>query len=112
MTLHPADKLPTNKKRASNFWRPFRTETKMHSSQNAQPDCASSETKTQTYPEVIATATRGRSGQWTWTIAKCKFCGMRHLHGGGDGPRPSGGHRVAHCDVPGRPSGYELVEAP
>jgi len=30
-------------------------------------------------------------------ISKCPFCGFQHIHGGGSGPEPDGGHRLAHC---------------
>jgi len=28
---------------------------------------------------------------------KCPHCGEVHVHGGGVGSKPSGGHRLAHC---------------
>lgn len=62
--------------------------------------------KSETYLEspklAHATATRTRDGSaWKWTIERCPLCGKSHIHGGGDGGEPSGGHRVAHCQTAG-----------
>lgn len=59
-----------------------------------------------TDPIVTATASRVR-GCWILEIV-CPHCGRRHTHGGGDGPVPSAGHRVAHCRHP-RARGYFIV---
>jgi hypothetical protein len=42
----------------------------------------------------------------------CPHCGEKHTHGGGDGPVPQGGHRVAHCRNSTGGKGYiiELAE--
>jgi hypothetical protein len=62
-------------------------------------------------PIVIATARRGRE---CWLLElTCPHCGEKHTHGGGDGPVPQGGHRVAHCrNSTGKGKGYfiELAE--
>jgi hypothetical protein len=51
-----------------------------------------------------------RSRYWAVTVERCPLCGKRHHHGGGDGPEPALGHRVAHCvDHAGS---YELIETP
>jgi hypothetical protein len=49
-----------------------------------------------------------RSGIWILTVARCPFCSKRHHHGGGDGPEPALGNRVAHCDE--HDGSYDLVE--
>jgi hypothetical protein len=60
-------------------------------------------------PCVVVTAERSpRSGIWILTVARCPFCGKRHSHGGGDGPEPALGHRVAHCGD--HAGSYELIE--
>jgi hypothetical protein len=46
-------------------------------------------------PIVIATAHRVR-GVWIIKVI-CPYCGGKHTHGGGDGPVPHVGHRIAHC---------------
>ena len=62
-------------------------------------------------PVAYATATRGREC-WGLTIAFCPFCGRVHRHGGGDGPAPVFGHRVAHCGTGGMVASYVLLPAP
>ena len=49
---------------------------------------------------------RGR--YWAVTIERCPLCSTRHHHGGGDGPEPALGNRVAHCDE--HDGNYDLVE--
>src|SRR5829696_3910865 len=57
-------------------------------------------------PVSVVWSSRGR--YWAVTIEPCPLCGKRHHHGGGDGPEPALGHRVAHCvDHAGS---YELIE--
>ena len=57
-------------------------------------------------PVSVMWSSRGR--YWAVTVEHCLLCGKRHHHGGGHGPEPALGHRVAHCaDSAG---GYELVE--
>jgi hypothetical protein len=62
---------------------------------------------------------RGARGPlWTWVVARCPYCGKRHVHGGhvlsdpgiGD-PRRWLGGRVAHCIPKGDRDEYRLVEA-
>jgi hypothetical protein len=36
------------------------------------------------------------NGQWELMV-KCPYCGQQHTHGGGNGEKPDGGHRNAHC---------------
>jgi hypothetical protein len=57
-------------------------------------------------PTVTETAHRAPSGIWSLIVDCCPHCGKRHLHGGGGGATPEGGHRAAHCYA-GR--GYVLV---
>jgi hypothetical protein len=45
-------------------------------------------------PERISTST---GPYWLLTIDRCPLCRRQHRHGGGDGERPSYGHRAAHC---------------
>lgn len=45
---------------------------------------------------ALATARRARDGVWD-VRALCPHCGLIHLHGGGDGPRPYGGGRLSEC---------------
>lgn len=60
-------------------------------------------------PIVPAVAHRSRPGAaWSLIVAKCPHCGRRHLHGGGVGEQPEGGHRIAHCVAGGR-VGYVLA---
>jgi hypothetical protein len=54
----------------------------------------------------VVWSSRGR--YWAVTIESCPLCGRTHHHGGGDGPEPALGHRVAHCVD--RAGGYELIE--
>jgi hypothetical protein len=54
----------------------------------------------------VVWSSRGR--YWAVTVERCPLCGKRHYHGGGDGPEPALGHRVAHCDE--HDGSYELVE--
>jgi hypothetical protein len=54
----------------------------------------------------VAWSSRGR--YWAVTVERCPLCGKRHHHGGGDGPEPALGNRVAHCD--GHDGSYELIE--
>src|SRR5215217_8896749 len=56
----------------------------------------------------VTVAWSSRSRYWAVTVERCPLCGKRHHHGGGDGPEPALGHRVAHCDE--HDGGYELVE--
>ena len=61
-------------------------------------------------PIVFATARRVRE---VWILKlTCPHCGKTHTHGGGSGPVPYGGHRVAHCHNGEFPGGYfiELAE--
>lgn len=45
-----------------------------------------------------AYAARGITGRyWVLVIDTCPHCGRTHRHGGGEGLRPSYGHRAAHC---------------
>ncbi len=39
---------------------------------------------------------RGTSGVWGVTVI-CPYCGLRHLHGGGNGDKPKLGSRLSHC---------------
>lgn len=48
---------------------------------------------------------RERNGTWRFK-SRCPFCNGAHMHGGGAGPVPFFGHRVADCVAGG---GYELV---
>lgn len=61
---------------------------------NVSNDAGNGNTLTGT-PCAVAEAQHGREG-W-WLTLTCPHCGERHLHGGGDGEAPDGGHRVAHC---------------
>jgi len=56
----------------------------------------------------VAVAWSSRSRYWAITVERCPLCGKRHFHGGGDGPEPDLGNRVAHCDA--HDGSYELVE--
>jgi len=57
---------------------------------------------------ILAEAVPERLGkQWLWRIAKCPFCGKKHIHGG-TGPEPDGGHRASHCT--GGSGNYYLQE--
>jgi hypothetical protein len=49
-----------------------------------------------------------RSRYWAITVERCPLCGRKHYHGGGDGPEPSLGARVAHCHE--HRGSYELIE--
>lgn len=71
-----------------------------------------SQARSQTSPPLaFAKLERTRDGvAWKWTVERCPLCGKTHHHGGGDGDKPSGGHRVGHCRTGGR-TGYDLVEA-
>lgn len=62
-------------------------------------------------PRVPVTAERSDRGLWTLRLKHCPYCGKKHVHGGGDGPEPSGGHRASHCRDLGTRSaaGYVLV---
>lgn len=54
-------------------------------------------------PAVKAHASLLADGVWSLRIT-CPFCGESHAHGGSNGPRPMGGHRLGHClfaDTPG-----------
>ena len=57
-------------------------------------------------PVTVAWSTR--SHYWAVTVERCPLCGRKHYHGGGDGPEPALGHRLAHCIQ--HTGGYELVE--
>jgi hypothetical protein len=57
-------------------------------------------------PVSVVWSSRGR--YWAVTVERCPLCGKRHYHGGGDGPEPALGDRVAHCGERG--GSYELVE--
>ena len=59
-------------------------------------------------PTVTATARLVR-GVWLLKLV-CPHCGKTHIHGGGGGPMPFGGHRVAHCEEP--PNGGYFIELP
>lgn len=69
---------------------------------------------TNTTPTLPAVAVPGRAAidLAIW----CPHCRRPHWHGGGSMDSPFGdgdGHRVAHCDDPGKPwfdKGYDLVE--
>jgi hypothetical protein len=54
----------------------------------------------------VVWSSRGR--YWAVTVEPCPLCGKRHYHGGGDGPEPALGDRVAHCGE--HDGSYELVE--
>ena len=54
----------------------------------------------------VVWSSRGRF--WAVTVERCPLCGKRHHHGGGDGPEPALGARVAHCDA--HDGNYELIE--
>jgi hypothetical protein len=71
------------------------------------PLCANSAAmETPLAPATVAWSSRGR--YWAVVVERCPFCGRKHYHGGGDGPEPALGHRVAHCvDHAGS---YELIE--
>ena len=49
-----------------------------------------------------------RSKYWSVTVLRCPFCRRKHYHGGGDGPEPLLGSRVAHC-VDGPGGTYDLI---
>jgi len=62
-------------------------------------------------PEVEATLVNSGS-VWLWVIKKCPFCGVEHVHGGGNikgDPRKLLGSRSAHCNA-NSVGGYILVE--
>ncbi len=60
-----------------------------------------------TAPTVLAAARRClRDNAWSLTLY-CPHCHRIHVHGGGTGPVPSGGHRSAHCST-GSGKGYLL----
>jgi len=54
----------------------------------------------------VVWSSRGR--YWAVTVERCPLCSKRHHHGGGDGPEPDLGHRVAHCGD--QAGSYELIE--
>jgi hypothetical protein len=57
-------------------------------------------------PVSVVWSSRGR--YWAVTVDRCPLCDRKHYHGGGDGPEPALGDRVAHCwDHAGS---YELIE--
>ncbi|WP_415947739.1 hypothetical protein [Streptomyces sp. KLOTTS4A1] len=39
----------------------------------------------------------GTGPYWLLVVDRCPLCSHSHRHGGGDGERPSYGHRAAHC---------------
>ena len=57
---------------------------------------------------LVSVVWSARSRYWAVTVERCPFCQGKHYHGGGDGPEPALGHRVAHCDS--HHGGYELIE--
>lgn len=66
--------------------------------------------------KALATVKRllNRDGthRWSLTVERCPLCGKRHVHGGGDGPSPTLGHRVSHCAGDDVAAGdYFLVDA-
>lgn len=55
---------------------------------------------------------RDGTHRWSLTVERCPLCGKRHVHGGGDGPSPTLGHRVSHCAGDDVAAGdYFLVDA-
>jgi hypothetical protein len=52
-------------------------------------------------PPVLLVRARRVRGAWILT-GRCPYCRMRHQHGGGSGPTPNLGLRVAHCTYPHR----------
>lgn len=63
------------------------------------------------HPDVPAYAEwSARSQVWTLTL-QCPYCGDPHMHGGGSGPEPDYGYRVAHC-LAGGPPDYRLIPGP
>jgi hypothetical protein len=58
----------------------------------------------------VAPLRRGFDGVWRLTVACCPFCGGKYFHGGGAGPAPHIGHRVADCGKGA--SGYYLALPP
>jgi hypothetical protein len=50
---------------------------------------------------VLVVRARWVRGAWILT-GRCPYCRMRHQHGGGAGPAPNLGLRVAHCTYPHR----------
>jgi len=54
-------------------------------------------------PRVVVRATRlsqtaAGYRQWSLLVVDCPYCHDFHFHGGGIGPRPDLGLRVADCD--------------
>lgn len=50
-----------------------------------------------------------RDRVWSLRVARCPYCRREHFHGGGSGPEPDAGHRVAHCHPDTRIAGYIIV---
>src|SRR5215212_1903368 len=62
--------------------------------------------ETQPAPVSVVWSSRGR--YWAVVVERCPLCDRKHFHGGGDGPEPALGARVAHCHE--HRGSYELVE--
>src|SRR5215213_5159759 len=57
-------------------------------------------------PVSVVWSSRGR--YWAVTVERCPLCQGNHHLGGGDGPEPALGNRVARCDA--HDGSYDLIE--